>query len=645
MKIPYSNLIGYIKENPTIEQLSDSLFQLGHEHEVLENIFDMEFTPNRGDCLSLNGLLRDLAVLYTIDLNQEIYSEKIDKFQLDFENLSKDICPQISFLKLEIDQAPKIYKNYLGDYFSDLGLNKNNFFTDISNYLSYETGQPTHCYDANTIKSKIIFHEIENNEEFETLLNKKIVLKGKNAVFSSNNKVINLAGVVGGKSTACSNDTRIVIVECAFFQPEAILGKSVKYDIQSDAAHKFERGVDQDSQDTVLRRFIKIVSEHANIKDISLITYKYNEDSSLKIPINVNTINEIIGIDLSENDYLDYLVKLGFIIEGGYAKVPSYRSDIKTQNDLAEEVARVIGYDNIPRANINIPQNEKLNYNSIENKLRYFLLDKGFHEVINNPFVSSSSKGSIKVDNPLDSNREFLRTNITNSLIENLLFNERRQKDSIKLFEISDIYFFNDDLNKKRMISIVASGRVGLNHLDFSKKINKKYLENMFQEILPNEVFDFEILSRDTMETKIKNEIVALEVELDRFSDDILSYQESSIPPKDYVQYNQISDFPSSSKDISYAIKDYSKSQELQDLLINYKSNIIKDVYIFDYFKNKKKKEVKIGFRFIFQSKVKTLSSSEIDSVVNDIVNESLKINGISIPGIWVNIWIFVRKT
>ena len=127
MKISYNHFVQYIQENPTIEQVSDSLLQLGHEHEIEGNIFDMEFTPNRGDCLSINGLLRDLAVFYTIDHNQEIYSEKLDKLLIDFENLSESICPQISFLKLEIDQVPETYKGSLDNYFLDFGLNKNNF--------------------------------------------------------------------------------------------------------------------------------------------------------------------------------------------------------------------------------------------------------------------------------------------------------------------------------------------------------------------------------------------------------------------------------------------------------------------------------------------------------------------------------------
>jgi phenylalanyl-tRNA synthetase beta chain len=610
------------------------LFQIGHEHEIYGDIFDMEFTPNRGDCLSINGLLRDLAVFYTIDLKQSLYTKELNELLINFENLSESICPHISFLKLEIDQVPEIYKGPLGNYFLDLGLNKNNFFTDVSNYLSYETGQPTHCYDANALNGKLIFHEIEKKEEFETLLDKKINLTGKNAVFSLNDEVINLAGVIGGKSTSCSEHTKKAIVECAFFQPEAIIGKSIKYDIQSEASHKFERAVDPECHEHVLRRFINIVSEHANIKNMSIISYNYKNHQVHKLPLNVKKINQIIGINISEINYINYLTKLGFIIDEGFVKVPAFRNDIRTQNDLAEEVARVIGYDNISSINISIPKSDKPKYKDIENKLRYFLLDHGFYEVVNSPFVSMSSEEAIKVDNPLDSNREFLRTNVANSLVDNLLYNERRQKDSIKLFEISDIYTSDGNIHKKRKLSLIASGRVGHNYEDFSKKINMDYISGLFQQILPKEVFNFKLISRDSLDTKLKNEIISLEVDIDKIPSDALFYEEISRPPENFNQYRPISDLPSSFKDISYSIKDYSKAQELQDLLLNYQSDIIKNIYIFDYFNNIKKEEIKIGFRLVFQSTKTTLKSEQVELICNEIIQKSLKIKGISIPGL-----------
>ena len=531
MKIAYSHLIQNISENPSIEQLSDSLFQLGHEHEIEDGIFDMEFTPNRGDCLSINGLLRDLAVFYDIDAKQYSYEKEINNLEIDFENFSDDICPKITFLKLEIEEIPKEYNGVLKNYFLDLDINKNNFFTDVSNYLSYETGQPTHCYDARKMNGKLIFHETDSNEEFITLLNKKITLSKNNAVFSLNNQIINLAGVVGGKSTSCSIDTKTVIVECAYFQPEAIIGKSLQYDIQSEAAHKFERGVDPENQDKVLRRFIKLVSDHSNIKDLSIFSHRAHDNPVYRIPVDVNKINKIIGINISQDQYLNSLLKLGFSTHKNFIIVPSHRSDVRNSNDLAEEVARVIGYNNIKPLEINFPKKQKSNYKDIkdiENKLRFFLLDHGFYEVINSPFVGYKSEESIKVDNPLDSNREFLRTNVTESLLDNLLFNERRQKDSVKLFEISDIYLNDEAFPKKRKISIIASGRVGLNFEDFSKKINTKYMTNLFQKILPNQLFDFNTISRDSLDTKIKSDIISLEVDIESFPSEILLYKEIS---------------------------------------------------------------------------------------------------------------------
>ena len=637
MKIAYSHLAQYLPDNPSIEELSNSLFQLGHEHEIEDNIFDMEFTPNRGDCLSINGLLRDLATFYTIDLNQAIYTEQIEELQIDFENLSENTCPKISFLKLEVEEIPKVYKKSLGDYFSDLDLKKNNFFTDVSNYLSYETGQPTHCYNAHAIDNKLIFDEVEKEEEFETLIDKKITLIGKNAVFTLNNKVINLAGVMGGKSTACSDDSKSVIVECAYFKPEAIIGKSVKYDIHSEASYKFERGVDYDCHESVLRRFIEIVNQHTRIKKISMISYKYKENPAHRIPVDVHKINKIIGINLTEIAYLDYLSKLGFISKDGFIKVPSFRADVRTQNDLAEEIARVIGYNNIPRSEIDISNknNNRLRFDDIENKLRYFLLDHGFYEVINPPFVNIFSDKAIKVDNPLDSNREFLRTNITNSLIDNLLFNERRQKDSIKLFEISDIYTYrNNQINKTRKLAIIASGRAGHNYEDFSKKINKEYLTKAFNKALPSENFNFKIINRDSLSTKIKNEIVVSENNINSFSSQLLDYMQKVKSPEKFRQYLPISELPYSKRDISFSVKEYQNCERLENYIFEFKDELLKDVFVFDYYKNEKNNEIKIGFRFLFQSSTSTITDKEVNSLINDIIIGTTKIEGISIPGL-----------
>ena len=635
MKISYKHLIEHIKFKPSINEISEKLFQLGHEHEIENDIFDLELTPNRGDCLSVNGLIRDLNVFFDSKPNQNYYDDQIETLSLDFTNNAKDKCPNISFLKLEIKEPPRAYKGELNNYFIDLGLNKNNFFTDVSNYISYETGQPTHCYDALKIDKKLSLEFVELESKFQTLLNSEIYLKGKNLVFKLDEKIINLAGVIGDKSTSCSNLTKSVLVECAYFNPEYIIGKSVTYDIKSEAAHKFERGVDRDCHEHILRRFIKVVEDHAEIEKVELFTKSYDAHEPIKIKPDIIKINSILGLQLERSDVENILIKLGFKKNTDFFEVPSFRNDINNQNDLAEEIARIIGFNNITVDKLNIPKKiDKIlkKERSLENKLKLLLIDFGFHEIINNPFVKTSSDDSIKVDNPLDSNRENLRTSLKASLIDRLTYNERRQQDSIKLFEISDVYFSSGE--KKRLVGIIASGRIGKNYQNFSKKINDKYLFSIIEEYIDKDKINIESISRDNIDSKLKNHISYFEIEISLFNSKILDYQPKYRTPKLFKTYQPISEFPSSSRDLSFSIKDFNACKSLEDTVLSFSHELIKDIFIFDYYKNEKLKEIKIAFRFVLQSNDRTLKEEEVSDVMSIIIKKALSIKSVQIPGL-----------
>ena len=561
MKVAYKHLISCIPSKPSIDEISERFFQLGHEHEIEDEIFNMELTPNRGDCLSAHGLVRDLAPFYEIDLSSDIYEKELKKLDIGFVNHAPEACSHISFLKIEIEGEIASYGGKLKEYFKDLNINKNNFFTDISNYILYEMGQPTHCYDAKKIGNLFSLEIIEEDKKFHTLLEKEIVIKGRNLVFLQDGKVINLAGVMGGKNTSCSTNTKSVIIECAHFNPEEIIGKSVKYDIKSDAAHKFERGVDPLCHEEVLRRFIKIVSDHANIKNIEIYKDTFVDYTPFKIPFDVNKISDILGISNDKKAFKEYLLKLGFEVLDNKIIVPSYRNDIKNLNDIAEEIARVIGYNNIPTTSFKMPPaNTVTDIKILEQNVKDFLIKNGFFEVVNNPFVSVEENHTIKVDNPLDSNRQYIRTNLERSLIENLLYNERRQQDSIKLFEISDVYSIDRNLKNKKVLGIICSGRVGKNYLDFSKKINIKYIRNLIKELLPTLNINPINIDRKSLNTKSNNEIIYLELELNSFNDlspNFLSNQKRNSKDYNFIKYSPVSEFPSSSRDLSFSIKKY----------------------------------------------------------------------------------------
>jgi phenylalanyl-tRNA synthetase beta chain len=632
MKIAYLDLIDHLSEKPSKELLSEKLFQLGHEHEIDGDVFDMELTPNRGDCLSLIGLARDLNIFFGMSDGPEIYTDNIESLPINFENLSPEHCPKISFLEIEIeDQSPE-YKSYLQKYFGLLGNKKTNLFTDISNYVSYELGQPTHCFDKKTIKNKLVFEFKECDDNFKTLLGSDIQLKDQNCVFSISDEIISLAGVMGGASTACSTITNKALVECAYFNPESIIGKTVKYNLTSDAAHKFERGVDITSQEIILRRFIKIVEDHAKIKTVKLKTFASQEYKYSYIPIDTNKINKILGTEIQETDYLNYLTCLGFDISDKI-KVPAYRHDIKTQNDLAEEVARVIGYDNITSTPISL--NNGLNCKEINKSLfiESLLTKNGFYEVINFPFTSKKETNSISIDNPLDSNRENFRTSMKDSLVENLLYNERRQKDSIKLFEISDIYTKDLKVVQQKKLGIIISGRVGHNYVDFSNDLNFQYLNELLNGQLADEFFKIDEIPRNSLDTKKKAKIFYVETFLDDIPDSFFSEVHTNKKSKHFINYTPVSEFPSSARDFSFSITNLKKVGEVIEILENTSDNIIKHSFMFDFYKNQKTNTVKLGYRFIFQSHQKTLSDDEINTKVQEIINPVIELDGVSIQG------------
>ena len=633
MKISYKHLSRHLINEVSIETISDMLFQLGHENEVQGNILDIEFTPNRGDCLSVLGLARDLNALTPSHQELEIFNGELNPLKLGFTNIATNACNKISFLYLEVDQINNNYEDYLENYFSDLNINKNNLFTDVSNYVSYELGQPSHAYDFEKIVGEIKLKFLEDNIEFQTLLGKKINLQKGDLIFADDNEVINLAGLMGSQGTSCSQETKKVLIEFAFFQPDSLMGKSVKYDLNSDAAYKFERYVDPNLQEKSIRRFIQIISNHADISDMKMFSETFLDSPQRLIKFDARKINHILGTNISNQEIKEYLGKLSLEIADESIQIPSFRNDLETENDIAEEIARVVGYDNIIPSKLKINENYIGSHN-LEKYVSDFLRKKGLNEVINSQFSGINEKNCIVVDNPLDSNRKYIRTNLKDSLLENLTFNEKRQKDSIKLFEISDIYLSDGSgqIEKKKMLGIIASGRIGHNRRDFSKKINKNFIQNIFCDF--DEKFVDEILkiARHNVDSKSKDEIFYLEVELSRLAPYFKDYELSNETNK-FVKYSDISEFPSSTRDLSVLVGRIEDIEKVSKIIDDHNASILVDRFLFDFYENKEKNEIKVAYRLIFQSKENTLGDKDVDKEMNKMVLKIIEIKNASVPG------------
>ena len=645
MKIVYSHLLNFLEKKPSLEELSDKLFQLGHEHEIEGEVLDLEITPNRGDCLSLKGIARDLNHFYKAVLEKEIYDAEIPKSSLVFENKAEDLCPNISFVEIEIEGKIKDYAPYLENYFKDLKLNKNNLFTDISNYLAYETGQPTHCYDATRIDGPLVLEKRNKQEKFKTLLGSEIELKGENLVFTINSVAVDLAGTMGDESTSCSEDTTKVLVECAYFKPEEILGKARQYNLNSEASYKFERGVDFLAQEQVLRRFIAVVADHAKIKSLALKT-EQRKVGRTEVEFDSEKLNKIIGTELTETEQKNYLNSLYFMADEK-VKVPSHRSDIDQLNDLAEEITRMIGYDNIASKTLALPVKAKKIESNFEELCRDYLVNNGFFEVVNFPFNDNQDDSAISVDNPLDKQRSKMRVCITKSIKENLVFNQNRQKDSIKLFEFSDIYTKDGNENK---LAVIVSGKTNKNFKEFNVQLDYAYLKGLiktiFSEILGKEL-NFELdqsqnydlyekvycdevhigrigrLSKEFVGSKTKTPVFSFEIALNSLQ----------LPTK---KQSKISDYPASYRDLSFSLENHENLGELAKLIKKHKesSELMVDCFVFDLFENRKQNLLKVGYRFKFQAIENNITDEETEAVMEPLIRESLQIDGINIEGL-----------
>ena len=629
MKIYFSHLKKFIEDNVSINDISNCLFQLGHENDYANNILDIEFTPNKGDCLSVMGLARDINPIHKTNINVDVFDEAIDELDFNFDNHIPNFCPKISFLKIDIDNIPDSYCSYLEDYFVKLGNKKVNFFTDISNYIAYELGQPIHCYDYKKVKNGISLEKINHESIFKSLLGDEINIKPEENTFMQNNKIINLPGIIGGDITKCTKDTKSSLVECAFFNPDMIIGKNIEYGINSDAAYRFERGVDLNAQEHVLRRFIKIVQDHTNISSVRIKTFSYHEKKPKRFDLDHNKINKILGTSLSNFDIENILTKLGFKVDNNI-EVPSWRSDINNTNDLSEEIARVIGYDNIriKEYKKKPPPVKKFNSDKI-NLIRNYLINEGFNEVINDPFDNNSNKSSIRIDNPLDKNKCYLRSNLLDSLIRNLEYNEKRQRDSIKIFEISDIYLNNNGIYCEPRISIIISGRQGNNYKLFNKKLDKSYLSSIVSKFTDVQI---EEISRDRINSKVKNKVFAIESKLDDIN--IKDFDLPLMKNYEFVIYKPISELPSTYRDLSISIKNDFLFEDLIKNIFRLNLHDLEKRFIFDFYRDKNKKNIKIGFRFIFRSNKFTLKDGHIDEQMNKVYEIIDSTDGVEIPGL-----------
>lgn len=485
MKFSVNWLNSYFKNIPNWDDVFYKLTMAGIEVEGIEEdgldkVVEFKITPNRGDALSIRGLLREIMVLTESDItnfpgnNVEIISSIPDKMAIDVIN--KESCPNYcSLIIKDINNQVKLPAEII-ECLIKSGNKSVSPVVDITNYVMLELGQPLHAFDLDKVGDKLSIRYAKENETLELLANSTVNLtKNSLLVCDANDRPAAIAGVMGGLNSALSETTQSIVLESAFFMPDVIAGMAKHYGVNSDSAYRFERGVDSSLQETAIKYAAMLIVKYCGGK-VGQIVEHSTTLAVRQVKIDYSTIGRLIGISIDKNKTREILTKLGFVIndsdDGSIAvSVPSHRHDITIKEDVIEEIARIYGYDNI-EAQIPITrytmEKSVLNNQSI---LKSRLVNIGYNEIISYAFVEEKMEAlfgnpeykAIKLHNPI-ANLNSMRTSLIGGLVNVLENNVNRGHKRAKLFELARVFYGEkEDLQRLKIAGLIYG-----NHLENS---------------------------------------------------------------------------------------------------------------------------------------------------------------------------------
>lgn len=485
MKLSLNWLQDYIKEVSNWELILEKLTMAGIEVENIistnnDQIVEFKITPNRGDCLSVYGLLREINALLDIKIKKEItdnlsytiLSQTQDKININL--IAKDLCPNYVSLVIKGINNQVQTPPYILDSLDKSGIRNISPIVDITNYVMLEIGQPLHAFDLNQVGVSIKIRLANDHEEIRILDGRNVNLLSHTLIIANEkDSPIAIAGVMGGIDSSVTELTEDIVLESAFFVSEVISGIAKAYGISSDSAYRYERGVDYKLQLAAINYAAKLIQEicGGKVGIINHITSEYLPRAK-QISLEYNLVNKIIGETISLETVKKILINLGFKILNDSSdiivvEVPSFRFDISIKEDLIEEIARVYGYDNIrpimPIAayTINLVDQFQLNLNSLKNQL----VARGYNEIIGYAFHEESYAKilgeydinmpslPIKLQNPI-AGLSVMRMNLMVDLLKSLIHNVNRGHTSIRLFEIARVFL--GETNKEQPIKIAG---------------------------------------------------------------------------------------------------------------------------------------------------------------------------------------------
>ena len=663
------------------EQIEDGIMILGEKYEkdlgkdivevldLKEEIIDFEITPNRPDCLSIEGLGRETAA----SLNKPFKNPRknIDELQVpdkkEIEGLKVDIAaPDLCYRyiarvvkNVKVGPSPDWMKKRL----KACGMKSINNIVDITNYVMLEMGQPMHAFDINSISGKhITVRRAENGEKITTLDETERVLDEKDLVIADEEKAVAIAGVMGGLNSEIEKDTQTVVFESAMFYGGNIRKTAKKVGLRTESSARYEKGLSSENTLRAINRAVELVEllGAGEVVEGKIDVYPTKQKIN-KIKLDVDKINTLLGTNISKQEMIDILEKVDIKVENDMAIAPYFRMDLEFVADIAEEIARFYGYDKLEttlvRAGTTIGVRTK--EQKIENKIQEILVTNGLSEIYTYGFLSEKDleKSKIKKElidnaitiiNPLGDEFKLMRPTTIPSMMQILAGNNNKKNQNVKLFDISRNYKNIDNQVEKGEVPLQENIlTIGMYGEDVDFYTLKGLVENILEATNVNR---YDIERETTNESYHPGRCANLKVGIDTIAtfgevhpEVLINYE---INKRVYLaeinitkivkysrvnkKYTEVPKFPAAERDIAVIVDEDVQVGDIEKAITKKCKKLLKgqkvleELKLFDIYRDEKigKNKKSVAYSLIFRDKTKSLSDDEINPVMEEITKE-----------------------
>jgi phenylalanyl-tRNA synthetase beta chain len=635
--------------------LASTVLQLG------DNIIDLELTPNRGDCLSMRGVAREVAALTGSRLKKPVKGVEMEVLQHDritVKLTASDGCPHyVGRVIRGIDLSAET-PLWMKERLRRAGIRSLGACVDVTNYVMIELGQPMHAFDLDCLDSYIEVRYANGNEKIELLDGSTVKPEINDLLIADKNGPLALAGIMGGAGSAFSDQTRDIFLESAFFTPEIIAVTSRDRGIHSDSSHRFERGVDFELQREALERASLLLTEITGGQCGPVIEETVKAKMPRKEPIILRRtrLNSLLGTSITNRQMISSLRRLAMQVKGNSDTIrvtaPSYRFDISIEADLIEEVARVTGYEKIPEC----APLARLQPGAGDEKtlplrrLQATMTDRNYQEVITYSFIDramhdlfSPDSSPVELENPIASDMSVMRASLWPGLIKTMQYNFNRQIRDLKLFETGRAFVQKrKNLLQHRYISGLLTGNAeNRSWANEQREVDffdvKGDVEALISLTGRKKAFSFKSFEHPVLhpgQSAIvvdNNEQIGLMGRLHPAIEASLSLEQAvylfeiridNLMQSQIPAYDDFSRFPSVQRDIALVIASKIPASEVIRSIKSHAGNLLVKLELFDQYQGKHidfgKKS--LAFTLTLQHSSRTLRDSETENLMQNVI-------------------------